>query len=69
MRKTGLDSFPINVVNNDNVDKLIKEYGYEGHAFLIAICQKIFQERAITSSGMSEFVQTLCFLLCIEMPR
>lgn len=42
MRKTGLDSFPINVVNNDNVDKLIKEYGYEGHAFLIAICQKIF---------------------------
>lgn len=42
MRKTGLDSFPINVTNGDNVDKLIKEYGYEGHAFLIAICQKIF---------------------------
>lgn len=42
MRKTGLDSFPVNVVNDDNVDKLIKEYGYEGHAFLIAIYQKIF---------------------------
>jgi len=47
MRKTGLDSFPINVVNNDNVDKLIKEYGYEGHAFLITICQKIICRRGL----------------------